>query len=48
MHVCVFWQLIGDKEAHAYACVRVFWQLMGEKVASVIQLNLLHLWIAIR
>ena len=23
MHVCVFWQLIGGKVVHAYACVFV-------------------------
>jgi len=23
IHVCVFWQLIGGKVAHAYACVCV-------------------------
>jgi len=30
MHVCVFWQLIGEKVAHAYACV-CCGQLIGEK-----------------
>ena len=32
MHVCVIWQLIGEKVAHAYACVYCG-QLIGEKVA---------------
>jgi len=29
----VFWQLIGEKVAHAYACVCVLSQLIGENVA---------------
>ena len=33
MCVCVFWQVIGEKVAHAYACVCVFWQVIGENVA---------------
>jgi len=32
MHVCLLWQVIGEKVAHAYMqCV--FWQLIGGKVA---------------
>jgi len=32
MHVCVFWQVIGEKVAHAYACVYCG-QLIDEKLA---------------
>jgi len=32
MCVCVLWQFIGEKVAHAYACV-CCGQLIGEKVA---------------
>jgi len=32
MHVCMLWQLIGEKVSHAYACV-CCGQLIGEKVA---------------
>ena len=33
MYVCVFWRLIVEKVAHAYACVCCE-QLIGEKVAD--------------
>ena len=39
MYVCVFWRLIGEKVAHAYACV-CCGQLIGEKVAHALAAGL--------